>query len=357
LATVSGVLTGALQGRSMFLELNIISLSSSALTQLLPLAVVLVHGPDLAWILPAVILSRLVTLTLLFLRCRVHVFYGHAPTFSRAQAKGLLQFGGWVSVTSLIGPMMVILDRFVIGATLGAKAVAYYTVPFQLAERSSVLPGALTLALFPRLAAANAAEARQLAATALRSLAVVMTPLILIGVLLVEPFLRWWLNAEFASRAGLTAQVLLLGFWINSFARVPYAQLQAAGKPSVVAKCHLGELIPYLLLLYTGLHFWGLPGAAVVFGLRTLADCALLMWFAGILQVGVQVLKTPVMLLLAGLAIAAGLPVGNAMWWLAAFGVLLLSLGWSWGAAPLEVRNVVIFMVNKLSTNKRENFL
>lgn len=148
-----------------------------------------------------------------------------------------------------------------------------------------------------------------------------------------------------------------MGFWINAFARVPYAQLQAAGKPSVVAKCHLGELVPYLLLLYVGLHFWGLPGAAVVFGLRTLADCTLLMWFSGVLQAGVQTLKTPVMLLLAGLAIAAGLPAGNAMWWLAAFGLLLFSLGWSWRMAPPEVRNLLVRMVYKLSTNKREKFL
>ncbi len=357
LATLSGVLGGALEARAKFLELNLISVSSSVLTQLLPLAAVWVHGPDLAWLLPAVILSRLVTLTLLFLLCRVHVFHGHTPTFSRTQARGLLQFGGWVTISSLVGPMMVILDRFVIGATLGAKAVTYYTVPFQLAGLPTLLPGALTAALFPRLAAAGNAEAGVLAATAIRSLAVVMTPPILIGVLLIEPFLRWWLNPEFASHAGLTAQILLLGFWINSFARVPYAQLQAAGNPAVVAKCHLGELVPYLLLLYVGLHFWGLPGAAVAFGLRTLADCALLMRFAGTLQDGIQALKAPVMLLFAGLTIAARLPTNNTMWWLAAVGVSLLSLWWSWRMAPPEVRNFLIRAVNKLSINEQKDFL
>jgi O-antigen/teichoic acid export membrane protein len=357
LATLSGVLTGALEGRLQFLELNIISAFSSVLIQLMPLAVAWLHGPDLAWLLPAVILARLVTLSVLFSRCRVHVFQGHARTISRTLAKGLLQFGGWVTVSSLVGPMMVMLDRFVIGAALGAKAVTYYTVPFQLAERSTVLPGALASALFPRLAAAGITDARQLAATAIRSLAVVMTPLMLIGVLLVEPFLRWWLNPEFALRAGLTAQILLLGFWINAFARVPYAQLQAAGKPSVVAKCHLGELIPYLLLLYVSLHFWGLPGAAMVFGLRTLVDCALLLWLADTLGGGIAVLKTPVLLLLAGSGVAACLSTGSAMWWLAAFSLLLLSLVWSWRNAPPEVRNLALRIVSKLTIDKREKFL
>ena len=357
LATLSGVLTGALEGRSQFLELNIISVFSSVLVQLIPLSVVWFHGPDLAWLLPAVILARLATLSVLFFRCRVHVFQGQVRTISRVQAKGLLQFGGWVTVSSLVGPMMVILDRFVIGAALGAKAVTYYTVPFQLAERTTMLPSALASALFPRLAAAGKIEARQLAATAICSLAVVMTPLMLIGLLLVEPFLRWWLNPEFASRAGLTAQILLLGFWINSFARVPYALLQAAGKPAVVAKCHLAELIPYLLLLYVGLHFFGLPGAAIVFSLRTLVDCALLLWLAGTLGSGVAMLKTPIFLLLSGLGVAGGLPTGGAIWWLGAFALLLLSLTWSWRNAPPEVRNLAIRNFKKLPIDKREKFL
>lgn len=356
LATLSGVLTGALEGRAQFLEMNIISVSGSVLTQLMPLAVAWVYGPDLGWLLLAAILARLLTLTLLFFRCHVHVFQGYTVAISRKRAKGLLLFGGWVTVTSLISPLMVILDRLVIGAALGAKAVTYYTVPFQLAERSAVFPGALTSALFPRLAVASTNEARQLAVTAIRSLAVVITPLMLAGVLLIESFLRWWLNPEFASRSGLTAQILLLSFWINAFARVPYVQLQATGQPAKVAKCHLAELIPYLLLLYVGLHFWGLPGAAVVFGLRTLSDCVLLMWCAGTLKCGVAVLKTPAMLLFAGLAVAIGQSTGSAMWRLAAFSLLLLSIMWSWWNAPPEVRYLAICTANKLVIYKLKKF-
>ena len=350
LATLSGVLTGALQGRAQFLELNIISVASSVLIQLVPLSVAWLHGPDLAWLLPSVILARIVTLGALFWRCRVHVFQGQVRTISRTQAKSLLQFGGWVTVTSLVGPMMVILDRFVIGAMLGAKAVTYYTVPFQLAERSAMLPSALSTALFPRLAASGEAEARQLAGTAIRSLAVVMTPLMLVGVLLVEPFLRWWLNPEFASRAGLTGQIFLLGFWINSFARVPYAQLQAAGRPDIVAKCHVAELIPYLALLYVGLHFWGLLGAALVFSMRTFADCALLLLFAGTLRVGAVVLFAPLLLFLAGLGVAVAFRAGTPAWWALTMGLLFASLMWSWRSAPEAVRSLVARMTDKLKT-------
>jgi O-antigen/teichoic acid export membrane protein len=352
LATLSGVLTGALEGRLKFLELNIISVSTSVLVQLLPLAVAWMHGPDLAWLLPSVILARLVTLTLLFARCHVHVLQGFQPTISMTQTKGLLQFGGWVTVTSMVGPMMVILDRFVIGATLGAKAVTYYTVPFQLAERFTILPGALGTALFPRLAAAGSAEAKQLATIAIQSLAVVMTPLMLAGLMLVEPFLQWWLSPDLALRAGLTAKILLLGFWINAFAHIPYAQLQAAGKPDVVAKCHLVELLPYLLLLYVALRYWGLPGAAVVFTLRTLADCMLLLWFSDTFRIGILLLKIPVFLLLSGLAVTLPLSAGGATSWGASLGVLLLSLVWSWQNAPYEVRSLVNRTLGRISVSK-----
>lgn len=341
LATLSGVLTGALEGRSQFLELNIISVFGSGLIQLIPLAVAWLYGPDLAWLLPAAILARLVTLIVLFLRCRVHVFQGYAPTISRAQAKGLLQFGGWVTVTSVVGPMMVIFDRLVIGALLGAKAVTYYTVPFQLAERTALLPAAVSSALFPRLASAGKAEAQELATVAIRSMAVLLTPAMLLGVLLIEPFLRWWLSPEFASHSALTGQILLLGFWINGFARVPLAQLQAAGRPYLVALCHLLEVLPYLALLYMGLHFIGLQGAAIVFGLRTLVDFLLLAYFAGGLKQGTTALALPGLILAAGLAVSAGTVTGSLLWWTLVMTVLVFTMLWAWRNAPAEVRSVI----------------
>lgn len=341
LATLSGVLTGALEGRSQFLELNIISVLGSGLIQLMPLAVAWFYGPDLAWLLPAAILARLVTLIVLFLRCRVHVFQGYVPTISRTQAKGLLQFGGWVTVTSVVGPMMVILDRLVIGALLGAKAVTYYTVPFQLAERTALLPAAVSSALFPRLASTGKAEAQVLATLAIRSMAVLLTPAMLLGVLLMEPFLRWWLSAEFASRSALTGQILLLAFWVNGFARVPLTQLQAAGHPHLVAVCHMLEVLPYLVLLYVGLNLFGLQGAAIVFGLRTLVDFLLLAYFAGGLKQGITALALPGLILAAGLAVSAGTVTGSLLWWTLVMTVLVFTMLWAWRNAPAEVRNAI----------------
>jgi O-antigen/teichoic acid export membrane protein len=350
LSTLSGVLTGALQGRAKFLELNIIALANSVFVQLIPLMVALLHGPDLAWLLPATILARVFMLVTLFWRCRIHIFGGQLLTISHNQARELLQFGGWVTVTSLVGPLMVIIDRFVIGATIGAKSVTYYTVPFQMAERTTILSGALSSALFPRLTSSTVAERGRLAFLATQSLATIMTPLFILSVLLIEPFLQWWINPDFATKAGLSAQILIISFWINSFAKVPYIQLQAAGRPDLVAKSHFIELIPYLLLLYIGLHVAGLAGAAMAFGIRILSDCILLSWLAGSLRAILKVLYIPGLLLFSGIAIAVSIRFGTITWWVLATSLLFLSLFWSWRNAPAVVRSLVTTTMAKAYT-------
>lgn len=343
LATVSGVLTGALQGRSKFLELNFVSVLTSALTQIVPLAVAWLFGANLAWLLPAVVFTRIVAIGILFARCRVHVFNGQPRQFSRSQAKSLLNFGGWVTVTSLVAPMMTMLDRFAIGATMSAQAVTHYTVPFQLVEKTLVLPAALTSAIFPRLAASSAEESRALAVTALLALVALMTPLIVFGVFIVEPFLALWLTPEFAGYAATPAKILLLGFWVNACARVPYVALLAASRPGVIAKCQLAELVPYLVGLYLGLRFWGLPGAATVFGIRTLIDCGLLMHFAGILRECTKVLVVPALVLLVAFAVEL-IPKAQEVkfHWTAALVVVVAAAGWAWLTAPRELRALIM---------------
>ncbi|WP_162009702.1 flippase [Methylocystis heyeri] len=353
LMTLSVVFGGALQGYEKFLELNIIAVATAVLAQLLPLLVAWKHGPDLTWLLASVILTRLFLCILLFWRCRIHVLGDSAAAFSRDDAKSLFVFGGWVTVTSLVSPLLVVLDRFVIGSMMSASAVTYYVVPFQLAERATLLPSALTQALFPRFAADSIVESRQLATLSTRALAAVTTPAMIFALLVVEPFFRLWIGPEFASNAYVTALILLLAYWINGLAYVPYTQLQAAGRPDLTAKCHLVELLPYLAVLFLGLRLWGIPGAAVAFALRTFGDWALLMWFAGALPSGAAMLRIPAALLLGALSIAVGLTVGSASWWAASVTLLTASLAWAWRSAPAQIHDLAAGAAKRLFIDLR----
>lgn len=331
LATGTAVLTGALQGRQRFLALNSVVATANSGVQLAPLAVAWVIGPELPGLVMAVVVVRLVCAVWLLWLCRRHVAPGAGPSWDTKVAQGLLRFGGWVTVTAVIGPLMMVSDRFLIGAWLGAQSVSRYVIPFQLAERLTLLSSALNMALFPRVAALPpGAERDALGLDAVRGLALLLTPVTALGLMLFGPFLAWWISPELAAESTLVGQVLLLGAWVNSLAMVPFTQLQARGRPDLVAKCHLAELLPYLALLVLALDRWGLPGAAWVYTARVVVDCALLSWLAGQLGGMCRAAALPAALLVA-LLWSAG-PPGSAQpaqWALGAGVVAWALLTWA----------------------------
>jgi hypothetical protein len=76
--------------------------------------------------------------------------------------------------------------------------------------------------------------------------------------------------------------VLFAGVWINGLGYVPYALLQAQGRPAVPAKFHALELVPFLIVLAIGVRVAGPIGAAIAWSLRVLIDTALLLTVAGL---------------------------------------------------------------------------
>lgn len=336
-ATVGGVLSGALQGRERFLELNGIRILGTLLTQLLPLTVAWIYGPSLVGLIPAAIAGRVVTFGLLFMYCRKHVPLVGRPQGRRTLIAPLFAYGGWVTVTAIVGPLMVTLDRFLIGAFVGAQAVTYYVVPHNLASKVMILPGALSHALFPRFAASTQAGSETMTQQAVAAILAVVTPLIAGGILIMSPFLAWWIDGTFALRAATVGQIIALGLWVNALAQIPFARLQGLGRPDIVAICHLAELLPYLLAVGLALHWWGIEGAAGVWSLRCAVDTALLCWFSRT-RVDVVRLIVPAAALAGSMFIALWLDSGELTYWLVAAGLLAIISLWSWLVAPGELK-------------------
>jgi len=340
-ATLSGVLVGALQGRERFLELNLISVIGTILFQLLPLATAAHFGAGLNLLIPTAIFARTITLVFLFFRCRKHISRNHPPAYVKSLGWQLISFGGWVTISSFIGPMMVILDRFIIGAISGARIVSYYTVPFQLSERSVVVSNALVSALFPRFAALPPSEEIRLATKGIRLLVCVMTPLVTIGILFMEPFLAWWIDEEFASHSSTIGQILLLGFWFNGLAKIPSVQLQAKGRPDAVAKCHLAEVLPYLGLLYFGINRFGAVGAAVVFSLRVIVDLVILARLSGVLPFVFRLMPLPLFTIFTAFLIASHSELTRNEWGTLVFAHTIATVTLAWMQAPAFLRDSI----------------
>ncbi len=280
LATISGVFAGALTGREQFGSLNAVQFVGTLTFQIAPLATAILMQPTLQYVISAAILGSAASLLLMIVVvCRVFPLrLASGPR--REFVKPLFSYGAWVTVTNLASPLLETADRLLIGGMLGPQAVAWYQVPFNLAVRVRILPGVLSRTLFPRLSALDTQDATELATRSVRGLAAVMTPMIVFGTFLMQPFLNLWTGHAFAAHAMSVGEAILAGVWINSLASIPYSHLQAIGRPDVVARFHALELVPFVGLLWWALHSFGLMGAALAWSARCAVDAGLLFWAA-----------------------------------------------------------------------------
>jgi O-antigen/teichoic acid export membrane protein len=269
------LLYGSLHGRKLFLRLNAIASVGAVATAVFPLVLAHLVGPQLTIIIAGTLLARALILAALAGACIRGVPLRSPELASRTEIRRLVSFGGWTTMTNVFGPMLTFLDRFAIGAIIGAAAVTLYVVPFSLVSQLMVVPMALATTLLPHLAAMPRGEAVTLCRNAARVLLFVATPLTLVAIVLIEPFLVLWVGPIGHQSAPL-AYPLLLGFWATSMAQVPSIFLPACGRPDLLAKLHAAEVIPYAVLLVAGLHFWGVFGAALAWCVRGVVDAALL---------------------------------------------------------------------------------
>ena len=199
--------------------------------------------------------------------------------FDRAQLGRLLRYGGWVTVSSVVGPLMLTFDRFVIGALLSLTAITFYTTPYDAVTRLLFVPAALMSVAFPIFAGAlarSAVEAAGDVANALRYISLVMLPISGVLVAGAPYLLDAWLGGRFPEESTVTMQVLAIGIFLNSLAMVPFALLQASGRPDLPAKLHLVELPVYFAVLAVCVTNFGVDGAAIAWLLRAWSDAILL---------------------------------------------------------------------------------
>jgi O-antigen/teichoic acid export membrane protein len=296
--TVSAVLIGSLQACERFFELTVLQFLGTLLLQLSPLFVAFWYSVDLVWLVAAVVLSRLAISGVLMIAVAHVLKLGHRIYFSSARALSLLHFGGWVALTGLISPILDNLDRYLIGWVLGAANIVYYTVPYNLASKITLLPGSLVRALFPRFSAYERDQALSMSREAIMILTVVLPPLLIAGVFVCAPFLTLWLGHEFATRAQGVAEILAIGLWLNCLAYIPFAFLQAQGRPDLVAKLHLIELGPFIVVLWLALKMGGIKGAATAWSVRVGVDSFLLFYISGQLRAIAPRLVFPTALIL-----------------------------------------------------------
>jgi O-antigen/teichoic acid export membrane protein len=174
---------------------------------------------------------------------------------------------------------MNVVDRFVIGATLSASAVAHYATPHEMVTKLAIVPGALTAVLFPRFstqAQTGDAAMRAMHDRSALALAALLLPVVAALAWWAEPLLAAWIDPAFARESAPVLQVLAWGMYASGVASVPYTLLQGAGHARSTAVLHAVELLPYVAVLVVATARWGLVGAALAWTLRCVVDAVAL---------------------------------------------------------------------------------
>ena len=276
LAMIAGVAVGALDLRDQFFTANTLQFGGSTLGQVLPVLCAVFISPSLSIVIPAAVLSRALSVLLTF----GFVLYDERPlslrSFDKKRARELLGYGSWLSVSAIINPLLMSLDQWVIGSVLGVAAVAHYAVPMNLVLRSQILPAAMARTLFPQTSRTGPEEANDLADKALVALSYGYGAVCAPAIVLISPFIVWWMGKDFAETAGPVAELLLIGALINGLSYIPVMLLQGQHRPDLVAKFHALEIIPFIFVLWFLSSHFGLMGSATAWVLRVIADAVLL---------------------------------------------------------------------------------
>ena len=335
---VATSLRGVLEAYQRFDLVNAVRIPLGIANFLGPL-LVMPFSTSLVPMVAVLVAARLAALFAQLLLCRSLVpglLGGERKPAVLGTVHRLLAFGGWMTVSNVVGPVMVYFDRFIIGATLGMTAVTHYATPYEIVTKLWLLPAALASVLFPAFATSRTDDrntALNLIDRGLNHLLLVLFPLTLLIVAFAREGLTLWLQSGFAERSYEVLRWLAIGVFVNSLAQLAFALVQGRGRPDLTAKLHMLELPFYLLAMWFLIGRYGIVGAAIAWTMRAAVDAVALFAMVRLLVpgYGAHLPNHVVRVLLALLALALAAVFESFVTriaYVAIVGVAFALLGW-----------------------------
>lgn len=281
--TVTSGLRGILEAQQRFRLLNLIRIPMSIFS-FAGLLLALPFSHSLVPVIAILVVGRILGLLAHLLACfHTMPLLRHSFGLRRSIIWPLIKLGGWMNLSNLLAPIMVYLDRFLIGSLISVSAVAYYTAPFEVVSRFTVVPGAVTGVLFPAFATSLALDperTRVLLGRGIKYIFLAVFPIVLLTAAFAPETLHVWLGNAFAQNGSAVLRWLAAGIFANCLAQLPYALLQSAGRPDIPAKLQLVELPVYVVGLVLLVRAFGVRGAAIAWALRLIIEAFLLFLLA-----------------------------------------------------------------------------
>ncbi|MEM1050693.1 MAG: oligosaccharide flippase family protein [Pseudomonadota bacterium] len=275
---VSRACHGALFGKERIPTASMAIMIGNAGLPIFALLAAYLIEPTMVVLLWASVGARCLAFSLMFGDLWFSQFRGNQARASWVNSNGLLRFGVWIMVTMFVAPVLVTMDRMVIGAQLGAVAVAAYTIPFQIISRLQLVPQSLINVLFPKLSVSKGQQARQMALDYAVLMTAFFAPLIVGLIILIEPLLGFWLGSELDSRSATVGTWLLCAFLLNAIVSTMVMYLQSQDRGDFVAKFQMAEILPYFCLLFFCAMQFGLVGVVGAFFVRRAIEALVFVW-------------------------------------------------------------------------------
>jgi O-antigen/teichoic acid export membrane protein len=279
----SAALRGFLEAHQHFRASTAVRVPLGIFTFAGPL-VVLPFSTRVPPVVAALALARLAaTLALGVLCLRAHSGLSKGIAIRTSLIPELASFGGWMTVSNVVSPVMVSLDRFLIGALVSISAVAYYAAPAEAVTKLLFFSSALAGVVFPALSSAIAqdkARARVIFVRAVKYTFLAMFPVVLLTVAFAREGLTLWVGGGFSEHSAVILRWLAAGVFFSSLAQMPFSLIQAMGRPDFTARLHLLEVPAYATLLCFLVKGKGIEGAAIAWTVRMAVDAVILFGFS-----------------------------------------------------------------------------
>ena len=286
--TVTSVLLGALEAQGRFGLIAIFRIPAGLALFLVP-AIMVQSGMGFGSVMAGIFWVRVVLAAALFVAtARYYPPAKGSVLFSSSLLRSLLGYGGWLSLSALIGPLLVYLDRFLLSYKWGLDVTAIYTPAFESVVRLLVIASAVSGIMFPRFAADANKQGRsssRLYAEANLIVGSILAPFVIIILVFGDQIFQLWIGGtnlppNHVIEAALVAKVLVCAVLVNGCAHIPQAYIQAQGLARWTAILHVVELCAFVIYGPALIFAYGIYGAAFAWLIRSSISAVALYYLA-----------------------------------------------------------------------------
>lgn len=267
------------------MDVNTLINAGARIGALIATPLVLFAGGGVVGAVSVLLIASLLTLIghLYASACLLPTFKGLSIQFDAVGP--LLRFGAPLVVATIAALFVANLEKLILPGIVSVESLAFYSVAFTLASTMTMFSSSMAQSLIPAFAQLQGSEKRQqlegLYLRGLRINIICLMPGLVFLAIAARPFFTMWAGQQFGAESTPIFHILLAGLILNVPAYLPASLLMASGRTDLLAKLYVGELVPYVFLVFFLTWQYGARGAAAAWTLRIAIDAVLIFSIAG----------------------------------------------------------------------------